>query len=160
MGMPVRIDDTLYEQARAQAQAERRTIAGQIEFWAMVGKAALDNPDLPIDFVRDLLIARTEGPALATPFVPAVQVLQSAAFRRAYKRLHANQKADVDAAVRTIVDDPTVGEAKKGDLAGVFVYKFKCVGQLALLAYEYDPATRLLLLLGSHENFYRELKRS
>jgi mRNA interferase RelE/StbE len=92
--------------------------------------------------------------------VPTVQVLQSASFRRAYKRLHANQKADVDAAVRTIVDDPTVGEAKKGDLVGVFVYKFKCVGQLALLAYEYDPATRLLLLLGSHENFYRELKRS
>ena len=42
MGMPVRIDDTLYQQARAQAQAERRTIAGQIEFWAMIGKAALD----------------------------------------------------------------------------------------------------------------------
>jgi hypothetical protein len=70
MGMPVRIDDVLYEQARAQAQAERRTISGQIEFWAMVGKAALDNPDLPIDFVRELLIARTEGPTLATPFVP------------------------------------------------------------------------------------------
>ena len=70
MGIPVRIDDTLYEQARAQAQAERRTSAGQIEFWAMVGKAALDNPDLPIDFVRELLIARAEGPVLATPFVP------------------------------------------------------------------------------------------
>jgi hypothetical protein len=73
MSMPVRIDDTLYELARAQANAERRTIAGQIEFWAMVGKAALDNPDLPIDFVRDLLIARAEGPALATPFVPEGQ---------------------------------------------------------------------------------------
>lgn len=70
MGMPVRIDDVLYNQARAQAQAERRTIAGQIEFWAMVGRTALDNPDLPIDFVRDLLIARAEGPSLATPFVP------------------------------------------------------------------------------------------
>lgn len=70
MSMPVRIDDTLYEMARAQANAERRTIAGQIEFWALVGKAALDNPDLPVDFVRDLLIARAEGPALATPFVP------------------------------------------------------------------------------------------
>jgi hypothetical protein len=70
MGIPVRIDDALYEQARAQAQAERRTIAGQIEFWALVGRTALDNPDLPIDFVRDLLIARAEGPTLATPFVP------------------------------------------------------------------------------------------
>ena len=70
MGIPVRIDDALYEQARAQAQAERRTIAGQIEFWALVGRTALDNPDLPINFVRDLLIARAEGPTLATPFVP------------------------------------------------------------------------------------------
>ncbi len=70
MSMPVRIDDQLYEQAKAHALAERRSIAGQLEFWAMVGKAALDNPDLHIDFVRDLLIARAEGSALATPFVP------------------------------------------------------------------------------------------
>lgn len=70
MGIPVRIDDALYKQARAQAQAERRTIAGQIEFWAIVGRTALDNPDLPIDFVRDLLIAKAEGQTLATPFVP------------------------------------------------------------------------------------------
>ena len=89
----------------------------------------------------------------------ATQVQQSAMFKRAYKRLHQNQKADVDDAVAEIVRDPTIGEAKKGDLAGVFVYKFKCNGQLMLLAYEYDPRTRLLLLLGSHENFYRELKR-
>ncbi len=69
MGMSVRICDTLYTQARVQAQAEHRTIVGQIEFWAMIGRAALDNPDLPIDFVRDLLIAKSEGKTLATPFV-------------------------------------------------------------------------------------------
>ncbi len=89
----------------------------------------------------------------------AVQVLQSATFKRAYKRLHPNQKADADDAVAEIVRDPTIGEAKIGDLAGVFVHKFKCNEQLILLAYEYDPGTRLLLLLGSHENFYRDLKR-
>ena len=88
-----------------------------------------------------------------------VQVLQSAVFKRAYKRLHSNQKADVDDAVADIVRDPSIGEAKKGDLAGVFVHKFKCNGQLTLLACEYDPGTRLLLLLGTHENFYRDLKR-
>jgi hypothetical protein len=70
MSIPVRIDDRLYETARSQAQAERRTIAGQIEFWAKIGKAALDNPDLPIDMIRDLLIARAEGRDQATPFVP------------------------------------------------------------------------------------------
>ena len=70
MGMPVRIDDTLYEQARAQAQAERRTIAGQIEFWAKVGRAALDNPDLPVSFVAESLVSMAEPREDATPFVP------------------------------------------------------------------------------------------
>lgn len=88
-----------------------------------------------------------------------VHVEQSAMFKRAYKRLHPNQKADVDDAVAGIVRDPHIGEAKKGDLAGVFVHKFKSNGQLTLLAYEYDPGTRRLLLLGTHENFYRDLKR-
>ena len=70
MGMPVRIDDTLYEQARAEAQIEHRTIAGQIEFWAMVGRAALDNPDLPVTFVAQSLASLAEPREQATAFVP------------------------------------------------------------------------------------------
>ncbi len=88
-----------------------------------------------------------------------IEVFQSNGFRRAYKRLNPNQKADVDGAVAAIVEDPTLGEEKKGDLADVFVYKFQCVGSRFLLAYEYDPETRWLLLVGTHENFYRNLKR-
>ncbi len=88
-----------------------------------------------------------------------VEVLQAAAFARAYKKLHQNQKQDVDDAVALIVKNPDIGEPKRGDLAGVYVYKFKSQNQQMLLAYEYDPKTRLLLLLGSHENFYRDLKR-
>ena len=88
-----------------------------------------------------------------------IEVLESTGFRRAYKRLKPNQKAGVDEAVSTIVEDPTLGEAKQGDLAGVFVYQFQCVGSRFLLAYEYDPKTRWLLLVGTHENFYRDLKR-
>jgi len=87
-----------------------------------------------------------------------VEVVQTNGFRRAYKRLHPNQKADVDDAVEAIIADPALGEAKKGDLAGIHVYKCQCVGKLFLLAYAFDPATRLLLLVGTHENFYRELK--
>jgi hypothetical protein len=52
-----------------------------------------------------------------------------------------------------------LGEAKKGDLSGVFVCTYRSQQQLMLLAYEYDPGTRMLLLLGSHENFYQKLKR-
>ena len=53
-----------------------------------------------------------------------IQVLQSAMFRRAYKKLHLNQKADVDDAVAEIVCNPIIGEPKIGDLAGIFVYKY------------------------------------
>ena len=88
-----------------------------------------------------------------------IRVQQSNAFLRAYKKLHNNQKDAVDRAVADIVRDPTIGEAKKGDLSGVYVHKFDCVNQRFLLAYEYDPASRVLLLVGTHENFYRNLKR-
>ena len=88
-----------------------------------------------------------------------IQVLQTNVFLRAYKKLHNNQKDAVDQAVADIIHDPVIGEAKKGDLTGVYVHKFDCVNQLFLLAYEYDPITRMLLLVGTHENFYRNLKR-
>jgi hypothetical protein len=70
MSMPVRIDDKLYEQAKSASKGECRTIAGQLEFWAKVGKAALDNPDLPIEYVRELLIAKGEDRNQLTPFMP------------------------------------------------------------------------------------------
>ena len=69
MGMPVRIEDDLYASARDQAKAEHRTIAGQIEFWAKVGRAALDNPDLPVDFISESLMSLAEPIERATPFV-------------------------------------------------------------------------------------------
>ena len=68
MGMPVRIEDDLYAAARDQAKAEHRTIAGQIEFWAKVGRAALDNPDLPVDFIAEALIALAEPKEQAIPY--------------------------------------------------------------------------------------------
>ena len=70
MSMPVRIEDELYEQAKTASKGECRTISGQLEFWAKVGKAALDNPDLPIEFVRELLIARAEYCQQLNEFMP------------------------------------------------------------------------------------------
>ncbi len=78
-GKPVRIDDTLYEQARTEAQIEHRTIAGQIEYWAMLGRASLDNPDLPVIFVAESLTSLREQRDQATPFVPR-SILQHAIF--------------------------------------------------------------------------------
>jgi len=90
-----------------------------------------------------------------------MRVLQTNRFAKAVKRLHANQKSDLDQAVEVIMKDPAVGESKIGDLAGVLIYKFKMAGQSTLLAYSYEGQTITLTLLGlgSHENFYRDLKR-
>jgi len=65
MSISVRINDELYEAAKRRARAEFRTIPNQLEYWAMVGRAALDNPELPVEFIRDVLIAHAEE---AEPF--------------------------------------------------------------------------------------------
>ena len=66
----IRIEQKLYEQARSEAAAEHRTIAGQVEYWAKVGRAALDNPDLPVSFIAESLAAMAEPREDATPFEP------------------------------------------------------------------------------------------
>ncbi|MFI4955700.1 MAG: ParD-like family protein [Gammaproteobacteria bacterium] len=68
MSVSMRIDETLYKEARQVAKAECRSIPHQIEFWAKIGKCALDNPDLPIELIRDLLISKQQDRALAEPF--------------------------------------------------------------------------------------------
>ena len=66
----VRIDESLVDAARAAAKAEFRTVQGQVEFWAKVGRAALDNPDLPASFIAESLMSLTEPREDATPFTP------------------------------------------------------------------------------------------
>ncbi|SMM98662.1 hypothetical protein SPONN_2698 [uncultured Candidatus Thioglobus sp.] len=54
------MNDELYNQAKIQAKAEFRTVPAQIEFWARIGRTAMNNPDLSIDMVEKLLIAKNE----------------------------------------------------------------------------------------------------
>ena len=91
-----------------------------------------------------------------------MKLLQSRQFAKAVKKLHTTQKADLDKAVQLLIQDPLIGDLKSGDLRGVRVYKFKIMNQLNLLAYSYEDEvlTLTLLALGSHENFYRDLKQS
>ncbi len=87
-----------------------------------------------------------------------IEVLQLPGFKRAYKMLQQNQRHAVNNAITTILDNSRIGQEKKGDLSKVWVYKFNCVNQQFLIAYEYDPKTLTLLAIGLHENFYRDLK--
>jgi mRNA-degrading endonuclease RelE of RelBE toxin-antitoxin system len=90
------------------------------------------------------------------------RVVQTPSFKKVVKKLKPNQKQDLDIAVKTLMQDPKLGEQKKGDLAFLRVYKFKMSKQLTLLGYSYEDGALVLELitLGSHENFYRDLKRS
>ncbi len=57
----VRIDKELFDAAAQDGKAEFRSAPQQINFWAKVGRNALANPDLPVDVVRDLLIAKAQN---------------------------------------------------------------------------------------------------
>jgi len=88
-------------------------------------------------------------------------ILVTPTFERAVKKLHKQQKAALDEAVRTIVGQPEAGETKVGDLAGVKAYKFRMGNLLCLLAYRVlDGNTLNLLMVGPQENFYRDLKHT
>lgn len=91
-----------------------------------------------------------------------MKIVQTNQFKKEIKKLHPNQKKDVDEAVRAIMKNPDLGQPKVGDLAGILVYKFKMINQLTSLAYTYQNQTIMLTLLalGTHENFYRDLKKS
>ena len=91
----------------------------------------------------------------------AKSVLQTPTFKKAVKKLKPNQKRELDSAVKALLDNPALGEQKKGDLAFLRVYKFKMSKQLTLLGYSFDDGALILELmtLGSHENFYRDIKR-
>jgi mRNA-degrading endonuclease RelE of RelBE toxin-antitoxin system len=93
--------------------------------------------------------------------VKATHVLQSPTFKKAVKKLNTNQKQDLDAVIKELMVDPAIGEQKKGDLSFLRVHKFKMNKQLTLLGYSFDDGTLVLALLalGTHENFYRDMKR-
>lgn len=78
------------------------------------------------------------------------------------KRASEALRHAIDAAARTILDDPLVGEPKQGGLKGVRVYKFTHQGLTYLLAYSLQMRRRQVqfLTVGPHENFYRDLQKS
>lgn len=88
-------------------------------------------------------------------------IRQTRRFGRIYKKLNDNVAVEVDGAIEAVAGNPDIGEKKKGDLSELWVYKFRCLGQLYLLGYTREDGIRLIYLeaVGPHENFYRDLKQ-
>lgn len=89
-----------------------------------------------------------------------MQIKQANKFKKAYKKLKANQRKEVNKVLEKIIGQPLIGEQKKGNFSWLLVYKCKIVNQLTLIGYELDDNELILTFvsIGPHENFYRDLK--
>ena len=86
-----------------------------------------------------------------------MRVLQSASFKKRVRRFHKQDKRALDRQIRKILKDPTMGQEKRGDLKGVFVHKFRMHATQYLLAYRFLGDKLELIMIGPHENYYRDL---
>ena len=87
-----------------------------------------------------------------------MRIIQSRTFEKKVRRFRKQEKKVLDQQVRRIAKDPSMGQQKRGELHGVFVHKFKIQATQYLLAYRIADADTLeLIMIGPHENYYRDL---
>jgi len=60
MPTAVKISDDLFAKAKIRSRVFKRSIAGQIEYWAKIGEIVEENPDLPLHFIQDTLFAKEQ----------------------------------------------------------------------------------------------------
>jgi hypothetical protein len=70
MPTAVKVSDDLFEKAKIKSKVFKRSIAGQIEYWAKIGQMIEENPDLPLPFIQDILVGKEQIKAgQGTPYV-------------------------------------------------------------------------------------------
>jgi mRNA-degrading endonuclease RelE of RelBE toxin-antitoxin system len=88
-----------------------------------------------------------------------MKIYQSRSFEKKVKKFNEKEKDELDNEIKQIIQNPLIGTEKKGDLRGVFVYKFNLQNQMYLLSYRFIKEESLeLIMIGPHENYYRALK--
>jgi mRNA-degrading endonuclease RelE of RelBE toxin-antitoxin system len=87
-----------------------------------------------------------------------MKIIQSRSFEQRVKKLNKAQKMALDEQIKLIIEDPDIGNAKKGDLSDVCVHKFKIKTIQYLLAYRFNEEQLELIMIGPHQNYYRYLK--
>ena len=87
-----------------------------------------------------------------------MKIIQSRSFKRKVKKFGKQDKNNLDKQVRKIAKTPSIGTEKKGDLRGVFVHKFKLKSIEYLLSYRFIRDDLELIMIGPHQNYYRDLK--
>lgn len=97
----------------------------------------------------------------AERIVPETEVFQSRRFEKAFNALTQQEQDAVDDESDRIIENPEIGERKKGDLSYLWVHKFYMGKLQYLLSYSWqDKKLEIYLLsIGTHENYYNEQKR-
>ena len=88
-----------------------------------------------------------------------MKIYQSRSFEKRIRRMHKQEKEVLDREIRNISEDPSIGEEKRGDLRGIFVHKFRIKAAEYLLAYRMVGEDLELIMMGPHENYYRDLTK-
>lgn len=88
-----------------------------------------------------------------------MKVFQTPSFERKYKKLIRHDLLIVNEAIEQIIADPELGALKRGDLGSIRVHKLRKGRMEFLIAYTSTSSVIRLIDFGSHENFYRDLKR-
>ena len=87
-----------------------------------------------------------------------MKIYQSLSFERKIKKFTPKEKVELGNEIRKIIQNPSIGQEKKGDLKGIFVHKFKIKTTQFLLAYRLVSDGLELIMIGVHENYYKDLK--
>ena len=87
-----------------------------------------------------------------------MKIYQSRSFENKVKKLSKQEKELLDDEIRRIADDPLIGDEKKGDLRSIYVHKFKIKSLQYLLSYRMIKSDIELIMIGPHENYYKDLK--
>ena len=88
-----------------------------------------------------------------------MKIYQSRSFEKKVKKMSKTEKDSLDQEIRKIAEAPNIGEEKIGDLREIFVHKFKIKTAQYLLAYRKIGRDLELVMIGQHENYYRDLKQ-
>jgi hypothetical protein len=80
-------------------------------------------------------------------------------FKKFVKKQARPLQLFIEDEIESIIENPAVGETKKGDLKEFRVHKFAFKKQELLIAYQVSETEILFYMIDAHENFYRKLKK-
>ena len=99
MGRVVKLNEEFVLKVAKEAKSHKRSVPKQIEFYYTLAAAALENPNMPIDWVRDLLISKDSKSAKQVKWIDDA-LLRTAAKESTKKAARKPKRASAKSATR------------------------------------------------------------